>query len=294
MALENSAVPVVDVAATGVQDVVELAENAAAHLAETHPHKTRQELRPWQEHASAEANWEAWLVKKVAKEHAKEIPGRTPEEIADLLFSRMLEKKKFRIRQNLNHWPNYAPEYLTRLVRWLAHKRKKEIETFIQKNPIGAYTLALAITENSLRADWVVSETNLEVWDGRLREELYFLGIKRNARNLMQKLAYKEEHFLPLEGGFVQEEADENEPLAADESYAEPGSTMGQESDPLGTLIKAEEKTELEAQIAQAKIIASTDRKYWWIRQKKWAKALGIGVNPARKVSTKRPARRIR
>ncbi|MEK6536257.1 MAG: hypothetical protein AABZ63_02085, partial [Actinomycetota bacterium] len=132
--------------------------------------------------APAEESWEAALAQKVAKEHAKAIPGRTPKEIADQLLSRLRDKKKFRASRNLNHWPDYAPEYLMRLARWMAQERKKQIETFIQRNSTGAYTLSLAITDDSFRADWVVSETNLELWDGRLREELYFLGVKRNAR----------------------------------------------------------------------------------------------------------------
>ena len=196
--------------------------------------------------APAGESWEAELAQKFAEEHAKAIPGRTPKEIADQLLSRLREKKKLRASQNLNHWPDYAPEYLMRLVRWLSHERKKQIETFIQRNSTGAYTLSLAITDDSFRADWVVSETNLELWDGRLREELYFLGVKRNARNFMEKLAYEQEHFLPLEGGFVQEDADENEPLPMDEACAEPGSTLGLETDPVGTLIKAEDDAELE------------------------------------------------
>jgi hypothetical protein len=244
--------------------------------------------------ALAEEIWEARLAATTADEHAKEIPGRTPAEIADQLLSRLLEKKKFRAAHNLNHWPNYAPEYLMRLVRWLAHERKKQIEAFIQRNSTAGYTLALAVTDNPSHADWIVSDTNLELWDGRLREECYLLGIKGNARNFMEKLANDEKHFLPLEGGFVQEGADEDEPLAADEAAAEPGSALGLKTDPLGTLIKAEDDAELAAQVAQAIAIARTDRKYWWIRQKMWGKALGIGVDPDRKVSTKRSPRRIR
>ncbi len=241
----------------------------------------------------AASGWEATLAQKVAEEHAKDIPGRTPKEVADQLLSRLLEKKKFRASQNLNHWPDYAPEYLMRLVRWMAHERKKQIETFIQSNSIGAFTLARAVTDDSFRADWIVSDTNLELWDGRLREELYFLAIKRNALNFMEKLGYEQEHFIPLEGGFVQEDADEDEPLAAEEAGAEPGSTLGLETDPLGTLIKAEDEAALRKTIAIAKKIASADRKHWWIRQKHWGKAMGIGGDSRPKVSTKRSARRI-
>ncbi len=243
--------------------------------------------------APAEESWDAALAQKIAMEHAKAIPGRTPKEIADQLLSRLREKKKFRASRNLNHWPDYAPEYLMRLARWLAQERKKQIETFIQRTSTGAYSLALAITEDSFRADWVVSETNLELWDGRLREELYFLGVKRNARNFMEKLAYEQERFLPLEGGFVQEEADENEPLAMDEACAEPGSTLGLETDPVGTLIKAEDDAELETQVSLAMKLAGTSRKHRWILRKSWSKPLDIGAAPKRKVAPKRPARRI-
>lgn len=242
---------------------------------------------------AAVPSWEAALADKIARDHAKDIPGRTPREIADALLARLLEKKAFRGARNLNHWPQYAPEYLVRLARWMAHERKKEIELFIQRSSVGAYSLALAVTDDSFRADWIVSDTNLELWDGRLREEFYFLAVKRNALDFMEKLGRELETFEALEGSFVQEAEDEDEPLSPDEPGPEPGTVLGQEADPPGTLIQAAEDADFEEQVSQAMKIARSSRKYWWIRQKRWGKALGIGARRHSKVSTKRPARPI-
>lgn len=242
---------------------------------------------------TAEESWEAKLAGQVARVHATKIPGRTPKEIADELLARLLAKKQFRQVHNLNHWENYAPDYLLRLARWMAHERKKAIEAFIQNNTVGAYSLAFAVTDDSFRADWVVSDTNLELWDGRLREEFYFLAIKRNALDFMEKLGYEEEHFPPLEGGFVREGEDEDEPLRADEIGAEPGAALGLETDPLGTLIKQEDEAEIAKLLRVAKKIARKSRKYWWLRQKQWGRDANFLRKSGRKVSTKRPARPI-
>jgi len=106
-------------------------------------------------------------------------------------------------------------------------QRKKEIETFIQRNQRAAYALALSITDNPFQADWVVSDTNLELWNGQLREEFYFLAIKRNALNLIEKLSVEQDIYVPLENCFRSNDIDEDEPLAPDQSGPEPGGELG-------------------------------------------------------------------
>lgn len=238
----------------------------------------------------AAETWEVELAAQAAVEHAADLPGIPAGQVAQELLARLVEKKRHRQAQNLDHWEEYAPEYLRRVLVWIIHRRRRAIEAFYKANHSRALAFAEAILKNSSEAQDAVSDTCAELLKGKTTPDHFFRALKANARNRLRRLAFELEKLEPIEKVVDPRHLPGEDRMAGGESEEfslEPASLGLEDRDPLEILIQHEEEDELGKQIVWAKRVAETDRRYWWIRQKKWGQKLGIAASKVRKVSTK-------
>lgn len=225
------------------------------------------------------ANWEKELVEKAVSARSQELPGLNPSLIVDELLQSLKVKGQQRKARNLNHWPEYALEAIQRLITKLAKKRRAEIDRFIRRNRKSAFALAHAITDDRVQADEVISDTNFELWTGKLVERYYFLALKRNAYDLIDKRTSARDMFVPLDQAFPESEVDDDEiPVKGASSDSEPVSTYDEDEDPLEILLKRSEEGERERVIQRAMRLAGNSRKYRWIKRKQWSQPLEINA----------------
>ena len=95
--------------------------------------------------------WELDLAEKAGASLSVTLPHKTSAELAEDLLELLALEQEARRSQNLNHWREYAPGYLDKLVRSIANKeawRRRKIDAFYKSD----YPRALAIAEKALRS----------------------------------------------------------------------------------------------------------------------------------------------
>jgi DNA-directed RNA polymerase specialized sigma24 family protein len=201
---------------------------------------------------------ESRLVRETALARAKDVPGKTPKEIAEFLLEQLLKKKKLRESQNINHWDHFAPHYLKRLLQRMSAKRRREIGEFIKANRPRALSMARSIVRNGLAAEEVVSETDFELLTGKFpNEAYYFLALSRNASDLLRRRRNERGKSVPIE-------------TASDELTLSPIFSLTENHDPLNFLIEREEREEVNRLVQAAK----KDPRWRYIKRRTWAKPL--------------------
>jgi hypothetical protein len=114
--------------------------------------------------------WQVELVDQAAGRLAESLLHRTPKEIADDLLKRLLQEKEARQRLNLNHWSDYAPAYLNKMVRSLSNQeawRRRAIDAFFRSDYEKACAIAQAGLDTREEAEDAVSEAFVRVQRGR-------------------------------------------------------------------------------------------------------------------------------
>ena len=201
---------------------------------------------------------ESRLVHEAALARAKDVPGKTPKEIAEFLLEQLLKKKELRESRNLNHWEHFAPHYTHRLIQWLNVKRRREIGEFIKTNQPRALSMAKRIVRNEPAAQEVVAETNFEFLTGKFPNEgCYFLALNRNARDFLRRRRNEWGKSVPIE-------------TASDELSLSPLFSLTEDHDPLNFLIEREEREEINRLVEAAK----KDPRWRYIKRRAWAKPL--------------------
>jgi hypothetical protein len=216
------------------------------------------------------------LAEKAASFLVSSLPQKTREQIVQELLSRLQQEKKSRELQGLNHWEEYAPQYLDRIVKRHDAKRRAAIATFIAARHEEALQYAHRITANQDLAERVLGQTYVELLEGKTTLPYFFRALKLNARNAMTLLSIERRHFESLESSQMGVRRDGGDSEMDEESFTSP---HAEDQDPLEILIQREEAATVQREIYEARQIAETDRRFWWIRQQKWARELKIGAS---------------
>ena len=217
------------------------------------------------------------LAENAASLLVSSLPKKTREQIVQELLSRLQQEKKNRELQGLNHWEEYAPQYLGRIVKRHDGKRRAAIADFIAARHEEALQFVCRITGNQDLAEKVLGQTYVELLEGRTTIPFFFRALKLNARNALEKQCNERNRFQSLDSmpsGCRSDYEPEMESEA--QEFVSPHSD---DQDPLAILIQREEAATVQREIYEAREIAETDRRFWWIRQQKWARDLQIGAS---------------
>jgi len=226
---------------------------------------------------AAVARQDSVLAEKAASFLPHSLPEQSRAQVVEELLSRMREEKTLRDACGLNHWEEHGPEFLARLVTARNAAHRGAVGDFIAARHEEAMQFAFRITGSQDLAEKVLGQTYVELLEGRTTMPFFFRALKLNARNGLEKQANERNRFESLDsvlswhrGGCDPERETEAQEFV---------SPHADDQDPLEVLIQREEAATVQREIGEARQIAENDRRFWWIRQQKWARELEIGAS---------------
>ena len=235
--------------------------------------------------AKAEA-WEIKLVKETTSRLAQKFTQKPQHRIINELLTGLLEEKQARQASNLNHWPEYGPKFLARLaVQWKADeaKRIKRIPVFLKERHKNAVRFALAVTDNLPDAEAAVSETDLDLLSGAVKEESYLVAVKMDALDLVRRRQVEQGKYVPLEEAFDTAGDGGEDSMegmgGAERLDCEPSGQGCDEMDPLEILVRREEQKGLDRLFKAA----LKDPRWRYIKRLQWASPLVECAKSARR-----------
>lgn len=196
----------------------------------------------------------------------------SPKAIAERFLSYLALKKRWlgcRCLQPLDP----EPETLGRTcLNCLAESRwRKRAEAFYAKTYPEAVVFAEAILEDYHEAEDVVSELFVEIFEGAADPRYFFRQLKFRCRNRLKRRARQAPSTSPEADAILEDQTwSEAARIAESRDRADYG------QDPAEVLIGRKEYRRLRRLIARARDLAENDRKYRWIKEKKWAKPLHL------------------
>lgn len=110
-------------------------------------------------------NPDAALARKAAK--SLKLPDRTPKELVEDLLTRLSNVKRRRELRRLNHWEEFAPSYLERLVIRHERLRVSAIEAFYRTEKSKALAYAQLTLGDRTEAEDAVGEALLKLLAGK-------------------------------------------------------------------------------------------------------------------------------
>lgn len=195
-------------------------------------------------------SWAVSPAKQAAAEIARNLPEKSTEQIVNALLARLRKKRK-------------KGDCL------------RQIKRFIIVNHGSAVEFARRITRDLSLAEAAVSDTYLELLNGRTTVSLFYRALKMNARDLLEKRAAELRSSESLEGlissAMTQKalSTDETQPQSLDEmDFPSP---RLEDRDPLDILIARKEQGEYSDELEYA-IRNVRCRGNRWILQTKWWK----------------------
>lgn len=209
-------------------------------------------------------------------------PHKTPEKIAGDLLERLQKVKLLRESRGLNHWEEFAPAYLQKLLARHEAARRARIGEFLRAEHSTAVARAAALLGNRVDAEDVVSETFLELLEGRTSIPHFYHALKANILNRLEGLRNRAKQTAALEKIISPAALCVDQvawgPEGVDTLTLEPLSPHPEDQDPLDILIAREREEARRQRVAKAIEIARGCRKYRWVRAKNWARDLKIRV----------------
>lgn len=230
------------------------------------------------------------LVRKTAALLLRKKPNKNPERIVQELLKRLQSIKLRRELLGLNHWEDYAPRYLHRVIRRNDARVLRSIVEFMTTRNDEALRFAYRITQDWSLAQRALDQTYDELLAGRTRLDVFFHALKLNARNVLSLRATERVRFQSLDTLPVRSGGDRSGVSEEGSAEMEPmdfASHRRDDQDPLDILIQREDDQARIAEFDLAMQKAETERDHWWIRQKNWGKELGIGTGGTARLSTK-------
>ena len=174
-----------------------------------------------------------------------------------------------------------APEIsiVSRKVAPQSEDRSAGIESCLKSSRRAMRELAWRITRNWDLAERAISQTCLELLEGRTREALFMRALKMNARDLLKVRGTERERFESLDTALLPQTSARAQLIAeleVEADQADFASRRPDDQDPLDILIEREEQEGLDRLLAEARRKSETERAYRWILRKKWARDLEL------------------
>lgn len=117
---------------------------------------------------------DAQLVRKTVAA----LPAAEPVGLVEELLARLSRVKARRDARGLNHWEDYAPAYLERLLRRRESLHRRKVEAFFRLERNAAVARAEAMLGSREEAEDAVSEAFLRLLAGKTRIELFYRTLK--------------------------------------------------------------------------------------------------------------------
>lgn len=200
-------------------------------------------------------SWEVKLARSAASRLRESIPHKTSRQLADELLQRLLEKRGSREAQNLNHWSEYAPGYLDKLVRSLANAeawRRRKIAAFFEAN----YERAGAFARRFLSAPEEIEEvvgTAFELLQaGRVDFKNFYPKLRDLCVNRLRRMEVERGLFVSLDG-LIQDARRAEESLDDDLPGAAATAPKCWEQDPLSQLMDRRNRRAKPLMVGRAK-----------------------------------------
>lgn len=227
--------------------------------------------------AVASEDWEKELAHRAVSRQTEIQPGVPARDIAEALLARLLEEKRARRKHGLDHWHEHASEAAERLLQEVRAeaRHKAELAVFLDRVRQEALAFARSFLDREEDAEDAVAEAFERLAAGKTKPAHFFRTLKHVAVDKFRRLERERQMFQPhpalLSDGLNLGAA------GADGAQMQGGGTNQREPiasgidgiDPLDLLCHQEE-------VEAAMKLARTDRRYWWIRQKKWGQDLGL------------------
>ena len=143
------------------------------------------------------ASMDVTLAQKAAAFLGSALPQKSHEQIVNELLDRLQREKHDRESKGLNHWEEYAPQYLKKLV---VRHRRASVAAFIAAEHDKAFDFVLRITREPDAAEAALGRTYVELLEGKTSEKFFYRALKLNARNEMRKRRLQHRRFESLDG----------------------------------------------------------------------------------------------
>lgn len=218
-------------------------------------------------HAIPPEPWEIALAEEAGFRLAESIPHLSTESLAAELRRRLLQERRSRERQNLNHWPRHAPRYLNALVRSLANReawRRRRIDAFYRSDYAKACTIAGARVPSPEEAEDAAAEAFARLVANRTSIRYFYRTLNQVIVDRQRQLEVERAMFAGLDdpsapvggrGGAVLERA---------------ASCRGDSRDPINVLMDRRNRVARPLMVAQAK----RNPKWRGARRWQWTKEL--------------------
>lgn len=205
-------------------------------------------------------------------------PHKTAEKIAEDLLERLQKVKHLRESRGLNHWGEFAPAYLQQLLTRHEARRRARIGEFLRAEHSTAVARAEALLGNRVDAEDAVSETFMELLEGRTSIPHFYHALKGNVLNRMEGLRNRAKQTASLERlvspAVLSLEQVAWGPEGVDTLSLEPASHHPEDQDPLDILIAREERTQSRREVEAA----MQDPRWRYIKRRDWAAGLEENV----------------
>jgi hypothetical protein len=220
-------------------------------------------------HIAVAANPDANLVREFV---AASYPLQAPAKVAEELLARLARVRLRREARGLNHWDEYAPDYLQRLLARQESRRRRSAERFIAARHADLVDFAQRISRDPEIAQRAVARVCLDLLAGKTRENLIFRALKLDVRNEMQKSRRDRRRMDSLDALLTRRFAFDGDGTdlrceIAPEDFA---SSRPEDRDPLDILIAQEDEAERRVMLAQA----LSDPRWRYLKRRKWAETL--------------------
>ena len=228
------------------------------------------------------SNVDLELAEKAASCLGSSLPKKPREQVVDDLLERLQKVKVRRELKGLNHWEEFAPAYLQKLLTRHEAKRRARIEAFFRAEHATAIARAEAQLGNRVDAEDVVSETFQALLEGRTTIVYFYHALKGNILNRLEGNKNRSKRTTSLEKiispATLSLEQVAWGPEGVDTLTLEPLSHHPEDHDPLDVLIAREQMEARRQRVKKARRVAQRDWRYCWIGQKKWGRELGIST----------------
>ena len=144
------------------------------------------------------ADWEVRLAESAASQLSGSLAKCSPTALVAELLRDLAQEQRSRISQNLNHWPEYAPQFLAREVaRRLAaeQRRQDEAVAFIEARGQEALTFARTFFARPEDAEDAVAEADIKLWRGETVPKFYFRKLRQIILDKLKRRTKERELF---------------------------------------------------------------------------------------------------
>jgi DNA-directed RNA polymerase specialized sigma24 family protein len=225
--------------------------------------------------AVAVSHPDAELARRAATSFVR--PQKNSEQIAEDLLRRLVKTKLRRESRGLNHWEEFAPAYLQKVLARHESRRRAGIESFFRIERDKAIARATAMLGDREDAEEIVGETFLELMEGRTAVGHFYRALWANLVNRWEKVQKESSSFVSIEKVVMSAGASGSAEAGSEgggDAVEDFSSFRPDDQDPLDILIAREERAESRRMVQDA----MRDPRWRYIKRRDWAAGIEENV----------------